>query len=71
MNLSHGCHTIVILSRQTTNQDSAMEMQVSELEGPVTCIRLAGRLDAPGADRIDTPFTAAVVAVGRNAVVDL
>ena len=48
-----------------------MDMHVSELGGTVTCIRLTGRLDAPGADRIDTAFTAAVVAVGRDTVVDL
>ena len=48
-----------------------MDMHVSELGGAVTCIRLTGRLDAPGADRIDTDFTAAVVAAGRDAVIDL
>lgn len=48
-----------------------MDMHVSELDGPVTCIRLVGRLDAPGADRIDLPFTSATVAAGRNTVVDL
>jgi anti-anti-sigma factor len=48
-----------------------MDMQVSELGGNVTCVRLTGRLDAPGADTIDTPFTAAVVTQGRDAVVDL
>ena len=48
-----------------------MDMQVSELGGNVTCIRLAGRLDAPGADSIDTQFTAAVVAHARDAVIDL
>ena len=35
-----------------------MDMVVSEPEAGVTCIRLNGRLDAPGADRIDLSFTA-------------
>lgn len=48
-----------------------MDMQVSEIGGKVTCIRLTGRLDAPGADSIDTRFTAAVVTQARNAVIDL
>lgn len=48
-----------------------MDMQVSELGGNITCVRLNGRLDAPGADGIDKRFTAAVVAGGRNAVIDL
>jgi anti-anti-sigma factor len=48
-----------------------MDMQVSELGGNVTCVRLTGRLDAPGADSIDTRFTVAVVAQGRDAVIDL
>jgi len=48
-----------------------MDMEVNELGGNVTCIRLNGRLDAPGADTIDTRFTAAVVTQGRNAVIDL
>ena len=48
-----------------------MDMQVSELGGNVTCIRLTGRLDAPGADTIDTRFTAAAVTQGRDAVIDL
>jgi anti-sigma B factor antagonist len=48
-----------------------MEMDVDELAGQVTCIRLDGRLDAPGAARIDVPFTAHAVASGRNTLVDL
>jgi anti-anti-sigma factor len=48
-----------------------MEMTLAELPGPVSCVRLDGRLDAAGADRIDTRFTAAVVATGRPAVIDL
>lgn len=48
-----------------------MEMTVSELAGPVTLVRLVGRLDAPGADRIELRFTTAVIAQGRDALIDL
>ncbi len=48
-----------------------MTMTVTDLPGPITCVRLEGRLDAPGVDRIDLRFTTAVAAVGRPAVVDL
>lgn len=48
-----------------------MDIEVSEIDGKLTCIRLAGRLDSPGVDRIETRFTAAVVAQKRHAVVDL
>ncbi len=48
-----------------------MEMNVIELPGPVTCVRLVGKLDSIGVDRIDLRFTTAVAAVGRPAVVDL
>lgn len=48
-----------------------VEMTLSELAGPVTCVALTGRLDAPGADSISLRFTAGVVSTGRPAVVDL
>lgn len=48
-----------------------MEMNVTELPGPVTCVRLAGKLDSAGVDRIDLRFTTSIAAVGRPAVVDL
>ncbi len=48
-----------------------MDIEVTELEGNLTCIRLNGRLDSPGVDRVETRFTAALVAAGRSAVVDL
>ena len=48
-----------------------MELQISELPGQITCVRLLGRLDAPGADRIGTQLTAAVVSQGRPAAIDL
>jgi anti-anti-sigma factor len=48
-----------------------MDIVVAELSGNVSCVRLIGRLDAPGADQIGTRFRASVVAPGRNAVIDL
>jgi anti-sigma B factor antagonist len=51
--------------------NDAMDMAVTELAGNVSCIRLTGRLDAPGADRIGARFAAEVAAAGRNTVVDL
>jgi anti-anti-sigma factor len=48
-----------------------MEMEVTKLDGELTCARLLGRLDAPGADRIGIRFTAGVVAPGKNVMVDL
>jgi anti-sigma B factor antagonist len=48
-----------------------VEMSVTELAGPVTRIRLDGRLDAPGADRIGVRFTASVVSLRRHAIVDM
>jgi anti-anti-sigma factor len=48
-----------------------MEIQVVELDSSVTGVRLAGRLDAPGADLIGIKFSAAVASPGRHAVVDL
>lgn len=46
-------------------------MSLVEAAGPVTCIRLKGRLDAQGADAIGVRFTAAVAAQGRDSVIDL
>jgi anti-anti-sigma factor len=48
-----------------------MDIEVTELDGNLTCIRLNGRLDSPGVDHVETRFTAALVSVGRSAVVDL
>jgi anti-sigma B factor antagonist len=48
-----------------------MEFDAEERPGPVTCVRLRGRLDAAGAGRIETRFTAATVAAGHPAIVDL
>lgn len=52
-------------------KDNKMEMSVIELPGPVSCVRLDGRLDTGGADAIGIRFTAAVAAVGQPAIVDL
>lgn len=48
-----------------------MNLDITSLDGGLTCIRLTGRLDSPGVDSVETRFTAALVAVGRSAVVDL
>jgi anti-sigma B factor antagonist len=48
-----------------------MDMEVTKLGDNVICVRLRGRMDAPGVDTIDTRFTAATAAAGRDAVVDL
>lgn len=51
-----------------------MEMEIATLErhqGPLTEVRLSGRLDAAAADQIGTRFTAAVAASGRPAAVDV
>lgn len=48
-----------------------MNMSTSELESGVTCIRLDGRLDAPGADRIDLRFTTAAASGLHHTIVDL
>ena len=48
-----------------------MDMDISSLEGGVTCIRLHGRLDAPGADSVGIRFSAATSTAPCRAVVDL
>jgi anti-anti-sigma factor len=48
-----------------------MDLDVVALDGNVTCVRLAGRLDSPGVDRLETRFTAAIAGGGRNGIVDL
>jgi anti-anti-sigma factor len=47
-----------------------MEMQYNDI-GTVRKIVFVGRLDSPGVDRVETRFGAAVVAAGKNTVVDL
>src|SRR5882757_7046248 len=48
-----------------------MELELTELDGPLTCARLHGRLDTAGSDQIGLRFTAGVVAPGRPALIDL
>jgi anti-anti-sigma factor len=48
-----------------------MDMAIADLGTQLTCVRLNGRLDAPGVDRIETRFTAVVVAQGKSAAIDL
>ncbi|HEY4265806.1 MAG TPA: STAS domain-containing protein [Micropepsaceae bacterium] len=47
-----------------------MEIEIL-LTGNIARIRLRGRLDTPGVDRIESQFTSSVVPDGRNTVVDL
>jgi anti-sigma B factor antagonist len=48
-----------------------VEMEVTELDPNLINVRLAGRLDTPGVDKVELRFTALLVPSGRNAVVDL
>lgn len=48
-----------------------MDLSFDELPGNLRCVRLMGRLDAAGADQIDTRFTAVVVSGGHPVIVDL
>ena len=47
-----------------------LEIEVT-YQGNIARVRLRGRLDTPGVDRIEAKFTSAVVPEGRNTVVDL
>src|SRR5689334_12580286 len=63
------------LSSSTLNElagdrNFAMEMQYSDI-GLVRRVVFVGRLDTAGVDRVETRFGAAVVAAGKNTVVDL
>lgn len=48
-----------------------MDLITAEIAGPVSCVRLSGRLDAAAADQVGVRFTAATAALTRPAVVDL
>jgi anti-anti-sigma factor len=48
-----------------------MDIEITPLDDRCNVVRLNGRLDSPGVDRIETRFAAAVVAADRNAVLDL
>jgi len=44
--------------------NTSVDMTVSELAGPTSCVQLAGRLDAAGADQIGVRFAAASASAG-------
>ncbi len=48
-----------------------MEFDVTPIDGNINRVHLDGRMDSPGVDRIELRFSAAVVAGGRSAVIDL
>lgn len=48
-----------------------MQFEVSPIDDATSRVRLAGRLDTAGVDQIELRFTAAVVAPGRQVVVDM
>lgn len=48
-----------------------MEFRVDDIADTVQALRLTGRLDAPGADRIGARFAASVSAPGKDSLVDL
>ncbi|RYG13298.1 MAG: anti-sigma factor antagonist [Burkholderiales bacterium] len=48
-----------------------MEFDVTPLEGGIHRVHLNGRMDSPGVDRIELRYSAAVVASGRDVIVDL
>jgi anti-anti-sigma factor len=47
-----------------------LEIEVT-VTGKLARVKLRGRLDTPGVDRIEAKFTSAVVPDGKNTVVDL
>jgi anti-anti-sigma factor len=46
-------------------------IEVTTLDEGLARVRLAGRLDTPGVDNVETVFVAALVPGSRNAVIDL
>src|SRR5262245_3683849 len=48
-----------------------MEIESFEVGQGITAVRLTGRLDSSGAERIELRFTSMVVPPARNAIVDL
>jgi len=49
--------------------ESLVDMEIADLDNGLTKITLSGRLDAPGVDRIEARFVAAVVPANKSAVV--
>ncbi|NKE47487.1 STAS domain-containing protein [Roseomonas frigidaquae] len=48
-----------------------MRFEVVEISSTANKVLLVGRLDATTVGQVETPFTAAVAASGRNALIDL
>lgn len=48
-----------------------MDIAVSNLDEYIVDVRLVGRLDSPGVDRIELRFTASLVPHGKHGIVDL
>ena len=48
-----------------------MELETQDIDDDTRVIRIHGRLDAPGVDRLEARFNAAVVVGGHHALVDL
>lgn len=48
-----------------------MDLSVADHDATTCLVRLSGRLDAPGVERIETRFTGATVGAERNVLVDL
>jgi anti-sigma B factor antagonist len=48
-----------------------MELLVTDLNDRVAKVRLTGRLDSPGVDKIEAKFLAVTQAPGKDALVDL
>jgi anti-anti-sigma factor len=48
-----------------------MRLETVPIDANTTCCKLEGRMDAPGCERIETAFTAAVSAASGDVLVDL
>jgi anti-sigma B factor antagonist len=55
----------------TMSEQNTARMDVTGVDDTLTRIALAGRLDTPGVEKIETRFIATLVPSGRNAIVDL
>ena len=55
----------------TAERQTTMDLKTEQLDGGIGVVRLAGRMDGPGADAIGLRFSAATAANGQPAVVDL
>jgi anti-anti-sigma factor len=48
-----------------------MEFEITPIDAETSRVRLEGRMDSQGVDKIELRFSGGVVAAGRNAVIDL